>query len=323
VGVLFTHRSITQTGNGANSALGFDGTFAFFDNLAINTYWARTRTDGLSGDATSYRAYLDYAGDLYGVQLEHLAIGDNFNPETGFLRRDDVRKNFVQFRYSPRLRASKTIRKFSWMASGAYLENGAGRVDTREFEGEFSIEFQSNDKFLVGYSDLYEFVPRPFAIASGVIVPVAGYQYGTARAAYTLAPQRAVAGTATVERGTFYDGHKTTVSLSRSRTKLTPRLSAEPSLSINWVDLVQASFVTKLFGSRITYTMTPRMFTSALLQYNSGSNSVAANVRLRWEYRPGSELFVVYNEQRDTLTRAFPDLANRALVVKVTRLLRF
>jgi hypothetical protein len=37
-------------------------------------------------------------------------------------------------------------------------------------------------------------------------------------------------------------------------------------------------------------------------------------VRLRWEYRPGSELFVVFNEDRDTLARRFPALANRALL---------
>ena len=66
------------------------------------------------------------------------------------------------------------------------------------------------------------------------------------------------------------------------------------------------------------------MFTSALLQYDSASRTAAANVRLRWEYQPGSELFVVYNEQRDTaLRRRFPELENRALIVKVNRLFRF
>ena len=69
--------------------------------------------------------------------------------------------------------------------------------------------------------------------------------------------------------------------------------------------------------------MTPTMFTSALVQYNTGIRAVSANVRLRWEYRPGSELFVVLNEQRDTGTARFPGLQNRALIVKVNRLLRF
>jgi hypothetical protein len=65
------------------------------------------------------------------------------------------------------------------------------------------------------------------------------------------------------------------------------------------------------------------MFTSALLQYSSSSNTVSANVRLRWEYRPGSELFIVYNEQRNTLTPDFPGLTGRSLIIKVNRLVRF
>ena len=69
------------------------------------------------------------------------------------------------------------------------------------------------------------------------------------------------------------------------------------------------------------------MFASALLQYSSTNNVLSTNVRLRWEYQPGSELFVVYNDQRDTLmnlrNRGFPMLENRAFVVKLTRQFRF
>lgn len=89
------------------------------------------------------------------------------------------------------------------------------------------------------------------------------------------------------------------------------------------MDLDQGSFTTRLFGSRITYTATPLMFLSALVQYNSSANTLAANVRLRWEYSPGSELFVVFNEQRDTLAPSVPELANRAIIVKLTRIFRF
>ena len=53
------------------------------------------------------------------------------------------------------------------------------------------------------------------------------------------------------------------------------------------------------------------------------AGGVSANVRLRWEYSPGSELFVVLNETRDALTPGFPDLVNRAIVIKVNRLLTF
>ena len=65
------------------------------------------------------------------------------------------------------------------------------------------------------------------------------------------------------------------------------------------------------------------MFVSALVQYNSSTHTFSTNARLRWEYRPGSELFVVYSEGRDTTPKGFPDLMNRAFVIKINRLLQF
>ena len=74
----------------------------------------------------------------------------------------------------------------------------------------------------------------------------------------------------------------------------------EPSLSYNRVTLPEGDFTTTVVGSRVTYTVTPLMFISGLVQYGSRDESVGTNLRFRWEYRPGSELFVVYNESRDT-----------------------
>jgi len=69
--------------------------------------------------------------------------------------------------------------------------------------------------------------------------------------------------------------------------------------------------------------VTPLMFVGAFLQYNSTAHGVSANVRFRWEYQPGSELFVVLHEQRDTQVGGFPSLNHRALIVKINRLFRF
>jgi len=91
----------------------------------------------------------------------------------------------------------------------------------------------------------------------------------------------------------------------------------------NHVELAEGWFTARLVGSRVTYTMTPRMFAGTPLQYNSATNTLSSNARLRWEYRPGSELFVVYDEQRDTLGVGVPGLSNRSSTVKVSRLLRF
>ncbi len=150
-----------------------------------------------------------------------------------------------------------------------------------------------------------------------------GYSFQDVRASYQLGFQRRLAGGLRVQHGSFFSGDRTSVDFTRGRLELTPQLSVEPGVSFNWIDLPEGRFTTELVTARTTYTVTPSMFVSALLQYNSANDSLSTNLRLRWEYRPGSELFVVYNEQRDTLAPRFPELANRALVVKITRLVRF
>jgi hypothetical protein len=324
VGALVTRRSIAQTGTGDNLAYGVDGTFNFFNDLAFNTYWARTRTGSLSrDDDTSYRAQLDFRGDRYGLQLEQLGVGRNFNPEIGFVRRSDIRRTLGEFRFSPRPQSIPSIRRFWWMATVDYFEDGTGRVDSREQSGEFALEFSNADRLSFTYLDLYEYIPQPFRITRTIEVPVGGYNWQNAKLAYNVSPQRPLAANLTVEHGTFYSGHRTAFSAARGRYAFSPQFAVEPTYSLNRVRLAEGRFTTHLAGARAIVTMSPRMFVSSLVQYNSSVNAMTANVRLRWEYQPGSELFVVYNDERNTGTRGFPQLATRAFIVKVNRLFRF
>jgi hypothetical protein len=322
VGLLLTGRSVGQSGLGTNGVYGIDGTFGFYDNLNVNAYWARSRTDGRVGKDTSFRGQLDYAGDRYGVQLEHLMVGDDFNPELGFVRRQDMRRSSALFRFSPRPQRIASVRRFFYQGSLDYIADASGHLETRESNGEFAIEFQNNDRLTVIVTDSYEFLPRPFPIAPDITLPIGSYHFNNVHVQMNLGQRRKVSGNLALDRGSFYNGHKTTLSLSRGRMNAGSRLSLEPAYLLNIVDLKEGSFTSQLVGSRVTYTATPLMFASALLQYNSSSHAVSANVRLRWEYRPGSEFFVVYNEDRDTLARRFPALAGRALIVKINRLFR-
>jgi hypothetical protein len=131
-----------------------------------------------------------------------------------------------------------------------------------------------------------------------------------------------VSGALTVARGSFYGGTLTEVGW-RGRTEITSRLYAEPTISWNHVDVPWGKQNTNLLSTRVTYTMTPRMYVAALMQYVSRTDSLSSNARFRWEYQPGSELFVVYSDGRDTRDSGLPTLLNRSIVVKVTKLFRF
>jgi len=326
VGLLFTGRSISTVGTGSAETYGVDGLFSFFDNLDINTYWAKTTTPGVQDDDISYRGHLDYDGDRYGVQAERLVVGDHFRPDVGFLLRDDFERSFGLFRFSPRPASLDRIRKLTWTGEVDYITDRAGVLETREVQGQFGIEFENSDQLTTSYSRSFELLERPFSITSGVTIPTGGYDFQDAQVSYSMGRQRRLAGRLSVQHGSFFSGTKTTVGFSQGRLEMTPRFSLEPSYSYNRVNLSQGTFTTQVVRARSTFTMTPLMFVSALLQYNSSSHSLSTNLRLRWEYAPGSELFVVYNENRDTdpfLPDRFSALRNRALVVKINRLFRF
>src|SRR5262249_50090163 len=102
VGGILTNRSVSTVSRGSNALYGLDAAFSFFDNVNFNGYYARTQTTDLEGDDRSYQAAFSYNADLYRFQVDHLYVGDHFNPEVGFLRRDDIRRTFTSAQYRPR-----------------------------------------------------------------------------------------------------------------------------------------------------------------------------------------------------------------------------
>jgi len=323
IGAIATRRSSVSGGTGSGDTFGVDGMFAFFSNLNINTMWARTKTPGRQGEDTTYRARLDFNGDRYGLQLERMNVGANFNPEVGFVKRADFTKSRVEARFSPRPARIKSVRKFSYQASAEIFENAAGQKETRQLQGEFQVEFQSSDRLQVGYTDNYELLPEDFRIARGVTIPQGGYGIRELQVRLNLGQQRDVSGLLFVDTGTFYGGDRTGLGYMFGRVKLNPHVALEPGVTLNHVTLPYGNFTSTLVTSRLTYTITPMMFVSSLVQYNSSNHTLGTNVRLRWEYRPGSEFFVVYNEGRDTQAPDRSGLQGRMFVIKVNRLLRF
>ena len=327
IGGIFTNRSVSLLGDGSNQVYGIDGRLAFFDDVTLLGYVARTRTADRPGRDASYLAQFDYAGDRYGVNLAHLVIEDNFNPEIGFVRRDNIRRTTASGRFSPRPSSIDWVRRFSLSAGLDYTQSADDRVlETRQQDVAFEVQLENSDRFTVSATDRYELLRQPFTIAPGVTVPVGGYGFRSVLVGYAFGQQRPVSGSIAVGTGELWNGDITVVELGRGRVEVTPQLSVEPSLSLNWVELPEGNFATSLSRVRVSYTVSPRMFFSGLLQHNSSGNTFSTNVRLRWEYSPGSELFVVYTEDRDTdpfLPDRRTDLRNRGFVVKMNRLFRF
>ncbi|MFN7982631.1 MAG: hypothetical protein U0Q11_12295 [Vicinamibacterales bacterium] len=325
IGLLFTDRTASTVVPGAsNAAYGADAGLSFFQNVNLGGYWARSDTDGRRTDNDSYQGRFEYTGDRWGAQAQYMKVGSNFNPEVGFVRRANMRRSYGLAKFAPRPKVRfKSIRQFTYQGTLEYIENGAGQLESRIQDGRFAVERQNSDLFSVDVSSDYELLLRPFTVSKGVVIPRGGYQFNQVTASYAMGLQRRVSGTWSVQAGEFYDGHLTSVGFTSARVSVVPQWSIEPSVSVNAVTLPVGDFTTTVVRARSDYGFSPRMFASALLQYSSTDHTFSSNLRYRWEYRPGSELFVVYTDERDTLTSGYPGLRNRAFVVKINRLLQF
>ena len=328
IGAMLTNRSRSVAAPGSNLGYGLDAAFQFYQNVAFAGYYARTDTPNVKDDDDSYQGQFDYAADRYGAHLEYLKVGDNFNPEVGFVARDNFKRTYGTARFSPRPKSMKAVRKFTYQGNFDYFENGAGVLETRLETGIFSAELDSSDVFSVNLTRDFERLPNAAAIL-GVTMPRGAYEFTGTQVSYAFGAQRRASGTLAVQAGRFYNGTLTSVGFSAARVSILKQFSLEPTISINRVETPTADVTTKLYRTRADYGFTPLMFVSALLQYSSSDRAYSNNLRFRWEYRPGSELFVVYTDEHDmTDPRAarptqILGLKNRAFVVKINRLLRF
>ncbi len=349
VGAILTHR--VPNGGMANTAFGADGNFWFGNDLTLTGYYTRSHTErdqrslALPAPATveqrsSYRGEFEYAPDLYGFRYEHLLVGSRFDPQIGFLRRSAFRRNNASARFSPRP-AAGPFRRHVVEAELDYITGSDdGVLETREAVVSYRAELRGNDQWTIDYSRNYEFLREAFNVVPGQPIPAGAYSFGDFRTSYVLGTQRRLSGTISGGTGSFYGGTNTEAGY-RGYVEISHRFNVEPSITVNWISLptlpdanagesaaagakADRSFTTSVIGSRASYMFSPQMAVSALVQYNSTSSSLGSSVRFRWEYRPGSDFFVVYSDGRDTrIGDRFPGLMNRTFVFKVTRLFRF
>ncbi len=323
IGVIATHRNINADGSGSNSLYGVDGNFNPSDNIRINSFYMATSEPGVETghQAASYMGQFNYDTDLIDLTAERLYLGEDFNPGMGFVRRRDFTKNGASFQLSPRPRGIEAIRQFELKFDANNYDRPDGEMETRKYKFEGKAILESSDRLMVDHTMTEERLLDGFDLSTEVAVPAGNYRFNRTGLRLWLGTHRSFSGYFRYEFGDFFGGTRREVSYW-GRTEVSQRLSMEPNISLNWIEVPGGEVQAQVSSLRATYTVSPRSFLGALVQYNSAAQLMSANVRFRWEYSPGSDVFVVFSTNRDG-DDGLAGLTDRALVVKFTRLFRF
>jgi hypothetical protein len=268
---------------------------------------------------------VSYPNDLWDCYTSVNQFGESLDAALGFLPRPGTSRFDASCEFKPR---PKKDGPFGWVRQ-EFMEhryyrvvNYRGEVESwRFFWAPVNVQMQTGDRFEFNYVPWYEYLPVPFEIAPGVVLPVGGYQFTRFRAEFETSPARRWEFGNTTWFGTFYSGHLTQQANYLRFTGRKGRWQAGLSSEQNFGALQEGKFIQRLYQLNLAYAFNPNLVFTNYLQYDNESQNVGNNMRLRWTIKPGNDLFVVWNRGWTRLLLTRDDLSlipdNELVAVKL------
>ena len=309
---------------GRNATYGVDlnlRTDAFLGdrNLRFSSYVLQTDSDDTNGQDLAYHASVRYPNDELDLSAEYTVVERNFDPALGFVRREDMKMYSARFEYEPRLNG--WIRQLRFMIRPEVITDAGNDTETVEvFVRPLGIEWDSGDEFRLNYEHQREVLDEDFEIQDGVIIPEDAYTFDRYGGSFETSQGREVAVEASAWLGTFFDGRRNDVELE---VDWRPSRFGNFGLDLerNRVDLPGGDFTVHTGRVRANFVFTPEVSWSNFLQYDTVSDELGLNSRMRWILTPGREVNLVVNQGWDWNPPDFASLTTQA-VVKVSYTVR-
>jgi hypothetical protein len=313
IGLMVTNKEL---GNSSiyNRTAGLDANFRFGQALTINGFLVKTMTPGNSDKTLAGRAAVQYRNRVWQFSGTYTAIQDNFHNEMGFTPRVGIRKfsSIASYTWRPE-RWHRVIRDIRPHWQLDYVLDSAGRLQTRYNDYHLPFQFQNGAMIEIGKNPTLEYFSDPFTISGTKITPRL-YNFNEYFVLGNTDNSRRLSGSWRWSTGEFYSGYKHSY-VAGSTFRVNHRLNTILSYTYNNISLAEGRIHQKLLAARVNYGFSTKMFLNALVQYNSDTKQWSSNVRFNIIHRPLSDIFVVYNEHRDSITGG---LIDRAVIAKMT-----
>lgn len=310
-----------QLGRAHSWSGGVDFTYqtsSFMDdkNLLVGVWGLLNDREDLSGDKSAYGVSIDYPNDVVDVNLTSMRIGDGFDPSLSFVRRNGVYIWDFSAIFNPRpswpgvreVTQEMDFKLFNTLDNSTWSSYA---VSARPLD----ILFQSGDRVEFAVEPQGDRPPETFSISDDLDLPAGSYEWTRYLVGARSAEKRRVSGQFSWESGKYYDGELTTLEARlavRPSSFLTLEVSGERNTGTVTavVDeggretLLEEDIREELVGVRLELNVSSNLQLSSVTQYDTQSQVLGSNNRLRWTFAPQGDLFVVYNHN---LERALDD----------------
>lgn len=317
-----------------NLAYGLDGVFRLYGDDYLALQWAHTFDDANLGtegydllDGGRFRFALERRRRRgFGYDTSLLWSGSFYEPGVGFVQRQDFTlvNNTFAYTWMPGEEAGLIWHRLQ-VAGAVFLRNADGSAESAEVEPSWSFSTTTLASGAVESAWHFEDLLAPFCLSEDTCVPVGHYTFANVGLAYGLPRTnlRQIGGR--VELGTFYDGWQASINLTPT-WYVSPHLELGGTYRYDHIRFPERdqSFDAHLARLRIGTALNTKLSTNAFLQYNTAAAAFSANLRFRYNFREGNDLWIVYNEGLNTDVDRYldrpplPRLDNRTLLIKYT-----
>ena len=258
---------------------------------------------GTGRDAGAIGFRVDYPNDLWDIQLTGKRIGRDFDPSIGFVPRRAVFLYSAQLNNRTRV-AKGPLQQLVHEFEPSLATDLSGQWESyRIFTAPVNWRFRSGERLELNAVPTGERLVEAFEIADGVVITPGTYQWRRYRVEAGTAQKRRLYVQLAWWFGGFYDGKLDQLSWTGAWNP-TPLLTVEFSGERNVGRLSAGHFTQTLAGTRLRVNFSPDLSVASYVQYDTESDSVGVNTRLRWTLLPVADLFVVYNHNiRSVLDR--------------------
>ena len=321
IGVMGIDKRSGKVPDNYNQTGGVDTRLVFHKDFVVDAHLAGTQSPGISSGASDVGASLTYKSNWLAGSVARRKIGPNFNPEAGFIERTDSNQEYADMTFKVRPKWGG-IRELQFEGFIFHSPDTHDVVQTQEWQGTFRAEFHSGAYTDDDIADVFtQRITTPLNIYQNIFIPNGLYHFARHQLTYGSRQDRRFTYNFFERFGGYYGG---TLNEFRVRANYRPTAKFSISASQTWnrFRLPQGNFSVDLASLQGNYSFSRFLTFSSTFQLDTANTqAVSANLRLRYNYRPDSDLFIIYNvgTQFVSLAAANPQQIREArFVVKFT-----
>ncbi|MEW5917882.1 MAG: DUF5916 domain-containing protein, partial [Gemmatimonadota bacterium] len=294
-------------GGEQNLGVGADGVFRLGGDQYLTLKLSQTRDSRDTSIATfGSRSLMDFRFERRaqrGLQynINSTRMGRDYRPEIGFLqRRDFTTANAVGNYFIYTDKHSWLRRYYPGALAFNTFRNSDGALESGQYAFWVQWDTKSGGGGWIEPKWFHENVARDFSIGEAT-VPAGVYDFADLQLVMSMSQGRRLRTDIDFRTGTFYDGNRTQVILTPT-WNISPHLElgADYQLTHLEFDARNQTENVHLARFRVRAARDARASANAFVQYNSTAKRLDMNVRLRYAFAEGTDLWLVYNEGLDT-----------------------